>query len=193
MLECEKSIPNTGYGSQDIRKDTTCNQCNHRDTPASLCAGSQCVPAPYSTSWKSQSHTPWEARARLLWHCSGLASSISIPDLHSGEAAQFIISRANTAIWGNLFLYMQSDVFDLADSWGKSNHPPSPSATHLPIHAPRLKHLPFSISIRIWKTRPAREVLVGWGFAGSNVHTKRRHSLRLCFFVCLLEINIVGL
>lgn len=46
------------------------------------------------------------------------------------------------------------------------------------------------------KARPAGNILVGRGFAGSNIHTKCRHGFRLCFiflFLCMLEINILGL
>lgn len=44
------------------------------------------------------------------------------------------------------------------------------------------------------KVRPAGNILVGRGFAGSNIHTKCRHGFRLCFiFLCMLEITILGL
>lgn len=154
MLECENPYQTQVTAIKMLGGNTTYNQCNQRDTPACVCTESGCTPTPHSTSWKNQSNVTWEAQAHLPWHCSGLApSSISIPDLHRGEAAQFIISRAKTSIWGNLFSYMQSNVFNLADSWGKSNQtslgPPPPLSTTRSLYTHPHQNTPPSISLCI--------------------------------------------
>lgn len=192
MLECENP-----YQTQVtmLGGNTTYNQCSHRDTPACVCTESGCTPTPHSTSWKNQSNVTWDAQAHLPWHCSGLAPSSIFHSWFAqrGSSTIYHLSGQNIHLGKSIFVHAEL-CLQLGWFLGKikSNQPrttPAPEHHSLLIHASSPKHPSFHILMYI-KTRPASDSLVGSGIAGSNIHTKHRHSFRPSFGRAL-EINIL--
>lgn len=127
----------------------------------------------------------------LLWPCA-------VVYFHSwfaqrGSSTIYHLSGQNIHLGKSIFVHAEQ-CLQLGWFLGKikSNQPrttPTPEHHSLPIHASSPKHPSFHILMYI-KTRPVSDFLVGSGIAGSNIHTKHRHSFRLSFGRAL-EINIL--